>query len=134
MAELYVTAKLTASLETISTANTAARSPDSFTFAFASEKRIENQIIGIAANGSSTITIANEGMSTTSLLKLEVVTVNKGVNLKFNGDLTGVDILPTSSTDKALFIATADFDSVVITNLDASNPINVAISIYEKKA
>lgn len=133
MAELYVTAKVTASLETISTANTAVRSPDSFTFSFTSEKRIENQILGIPANGNVTLTIASEGMSTTSLLKIEVVTVNKSVNLKFNGDLNGVDLLPTSSTDKAIFVATVDFDTLVITNLDADNPINVAVSIFEKK-
>lgn len=133
MSELYVQTKLTASLETISSANTAVRSPDSLSFSFTSEKRVENQVVGIAPSGSHTINIASEGMSSTSLFKLEVVTVNKGVNIKFNGDLNGVDVLPVSSTSKALFIGTVNFTTVEITNLDTDNPINVSFSIFEQK-
>lgn len=133
MAELYVTAKATGTLETISSNNQAVRSPDRFSFSFAAEKRIENQIIGIDPSGTATIDISTEGMTSTSMLKLEVVTVGKSANLKFNGDTNGIDLIPTSTTDRAVFLASVDFATLEITNLDAANVINVAVSIFEKR-
>lgn len=132
MAGLNVTTKLAATLQTIDTPNITSASPDSVSQSFSAQNRIEKQVYTIPALGTATIALASEGFTACNLLKVECLTPGKPFNLKFNGDAVGVTMVAPSGSDKAVFIANADFTSMVITNPDSAVPVSVCVSMFEK--
>lgn len=131
MASLSVNVKFSASIQPHATSGTGSKYPDSTSFEMTSRKRLENQVRTIAADGTLTLTKSEEGITTSNLIKIECLTAGKGFNLTFNSDANGFDVVAPSSSAHAVFIATADFTDVVITNLDDTNTIDIQFSVYE---
>lgn len=132
MASSQVTVKFSASLQAPVASGSGSRNPDSVSLEFTAKNRIGEQVRRIAASGTLSIVKADEGLGTVNLMKIECLTAGSGFNIAFDGDSNGSDFNPPSTTTKAFFIGTCDFTSAVITNLDSSNPIDVALTFYEK--
>lgn len=106
--------------------------PDEASLTFTAKERMVERIYGIAASGSLIITKSTEGYTTVAFLKVQCVTANKSLTLKFNSDTTGVTINPVETTGKAFYLGTSDFTTLEIVNNDTSNAVEVAVSIFER--
>lgn len=100
--------------------------PQSIKFEYNVRSRIENQVLEIATNASVVVTISNEKMTRTNLLRIASLTAGKKFNIKFNGELTGVDYEPADSTDFAFYLGSCNVTSFEITNPSA-NATSIAI-------
>lgn len=134
MAVATITAKLAASLQVYDVASSASNRPDSLAAEFTAKKRTENTLRTISASGTLTLAIADLGLSTCDLIKVEILTVDKSATIRFNGDPTGFTLVPVTTGETAFLIASADWSSLEIVNLDATVPIDVAITALQKAA
>jgi hypothetical protein len=132
MSALNVTVKTAATIQTIIPPNTASSSPDSITHEITSQARIEDHTYQIAALGTTSITLASEGLTTADLLKIQGLTAGKPFTLKFNGDPTGVTCNAPSATGVPFYLATSNFATLIIGNPDAAVPIFVSVSMFQK--
>lgn len=94
--------------------------PQSIKFEYNVRSRIDNQVIEIASGASVVITIANEQMTRTNMLRIASLTAGKKFNLKFNAELTGVDYEPADATDYAFYLGSCNITSFEITNPSAN--------------
>lgn len=136
MAELSTTVRFNSSLQSFAPNGGVTTSPDNSIVEFQSSTRIERQVYKIAGNlGTKQFIPNDEGFTGIDLFKIEVLTPNKSLILKFNGDPTGVTIKPVPTPSgvpgKAFMIASATFNIVELINPDPSE-IMVSISAFEK--
>lgn len=132
MAEAIVTVKVSATIQTFKTSPNSSNRPDNILAEFSAQYRQENHVVQVAASSSYTVTMANLGLSTTDLVKVEVLTAGKSATLRFDGDPNGMPIVPVTTEETAFMIASANLDTIEIVNPDAS-PIDVAISAFRKQ-
>lgn len=99
---------------------------------FSAKERMVERVYSIPAAGSIVITKTTEGFDVISYMRLECLTLNKSLDLKFNAATTGFPIKPLSTTSKSFLEGPTDFDTLEITNLDADNPVYIALSVFEK--
>jgi len=100
--------------------------PQTIRFEYNVRSRIENQVAEITTGNSLLVTIANESMTGTNLVRIACLSAGKTFNLKLNGELTGVDHIPSTTTDFAFYISSANLTSFEITN-PAGNASTIAI-------
>lgn len=133
--ESEVTVKYQSSLQVIppSVPSGATPRPDAYELSFSAKHRIGYQVRSIVAAGSLTITLADEGLATSDFFKLEVLSAGKTVSVAFDGSVTPFTLGVTDSTKKAVLEGTINFNSVVVTNLDANAAIDVGFGIFSKK-
>lgn len=98
--------------------------PQTIKFEFNVKKRVENQVISIANNASYTVTIADENLTGTNIIRILCLTAGKKFVLKLNGELTGVEYIPATSNDHAFYFSTAN-----LTSFEIENPTANATSI-----
>lgn len=98
--------------------------PQTIKFEFNVRARIENQVAEITSGNTLTVTIADENMSSTNLVRIACLSAGKTFNLKLNGELTGVDHVPATSTDFAFYLSSAN-----ITSFEITNPVGNASTI-----
>jgi len=132
MAVKDVIVKITSTIQSYASANTGNRYPDPVEQSFTAQERVENQVQNIAASGTLTITAASLGITQAAFFKMECLTAGKTVNIAFNADLNGVNLIPYSTTSTVFLEGNTAFTSATITNPDTVNAITIQYSIFEK--
>lgn len=127
------TVKVVTSLTASTTGSTVTREPASpMSFTLSSKYRIEKQVRSIAASGTLTVTKADEGLTTINLMQVTCKSAGKAFNIQFDGDVTGQTYNAPSVTEEAFTLSTGDFTTMVITNPDSVNAIDIEMAFFQK--
>lgn len=133
MALLNPTIKAVTSLQVIDPEIGSQVPPDASELSFTAQERLEGRVYGVAGGGGSlTLNKASEGFTTLDLIRVEVLTPGKDLDVSINSAATPFTLRAVSSTDKAFMLMSADFTTLEFTNDDAAE-VFVRVSMFEAK-
>lgn len=127
-----VTVRATTSVQSFRTTGGSAKDPLTNRVEFTSKKRIENQGVVLGPSGFVEVTIADESMTRTDLVRIESLTPGRSFVLKFDADPTGVEYGAPATNLRAMFLGTVDANVIRIENPSDALEIEIEFSIFER--
>lgn len=111
---------------------TSPRWSESASIEFNVKHRYVENVVTLNASTSLNINVASLGLSSSNFIYVSALEPNRSLNLKFNGDTTGLNLNPPDVSKRVYFCAVSNFTSLEITNLSTTDPVTVVYLLVEK--